>query len=194
MKRKAFSLVELIVVISIIGIIVTVVAWSRNYRPPPETVQQQIDDLSERVRTLELVVILKQQINQPREKLKMTKPIVYIASPYSKGDQAANVHFQCKVFDELLTQGKVWPVVPLWSHFQHTIFPRPYEDWIEYDKAMLPLYNACLRLTAIIGRGMDYQESKSTGADNEVQAFLDMGKPVFYAVTPLYEWVARGCL
>ena len=59
-----------------------------------------------------------------------------------------NTHFQCKVFDLLLSEGKVWPIAPLWSHFQHTIFPRPYEDWIAYDQSLLHLYDACLRLTA----------------------------------------------
>jgi hypothetical protein len=51
------------------------------------------------------------------------KPIVYIASAYTKGDPAVNVHFQCKIFDELLGDGVVWPYAPLVSHFQHTVFP-----------------------------------------------------------------------
>lgn len=74
------------------------------------------------------------------------KPIVYIASPYSSGDPAINTHFQCKVFDEILRDGRAWPVAPLWSHYQHTLFPRPYSDWIAYDQALLKLYDACLRL------------------------------------------------
>ena len=37
----------------------------------------------------------------------MPKPVVYIASPYTKGDVAMNTHFQCKVFDRLLSDGKV---------------------------------------------------------------------------------------
>lgn len=34
------------------------------------------------------------------------KPIVYIASPYTGGDVAINTHFQCRVFDQLLEDGK----------------------------------------------------------------------------------------
>ena len=67
----------------------------------------------------------------------MHKPSVYIASPYTKGDVAMNTHFQCKIFDQLLTDGKVLPVAPLWSYFQQLLFPRPHEDWIRYGRAML---------------------------------------------------------
>jgi hypothetical protein len=78
----------------------------------------------------------------------LDKPIVYVASSYTKGDVAVNVHFQCGIFDQLLTGGKVIPVVPLWSHFQHLLFPRPYQDWIDYDQALLKLYDCCPRLSA----------------------------------------------
>ena len=80
------------------------------------------------------------------------------------------------------------PVAPLWSHFQHTIFPRSYKDWIDYDQAMLPLYDACLRLKAEFRR-LNYLEKKSSGADGEVNRFLEMGKPVFYSFSQLYDWV-----
>jgi hypothetical protein len=118
----------------------------------------------------------------------MTKPTVYIASPYSRGDVVLNTHFQCKLFDQLLTDGKVLPVAPLWSHFQHLMFPRPYDDWIRYDQEMLRLYDCCLRLTANIPQ-QSYSESQSTGADAEVDSFLKMGKPVFRSIEDLYAWV-----
>src|SRR4051812_47449802 len=31
-----------------------------------------------------------------------TKPVVYIASPYSRGDAAINTHFQCQLWDKLM--------------------------------------------------------------------------------------------
>jgi hypothetical protein len=98
----------------------------------------------------------------------MDLPIVYIASPYSKGDPAVNTHFQCKIFDRMLSDGKALPIAPLWSHFQHTLFPRPYEDWIKYDKALLKLYDAWLRLTVDVPH-MSYSQAQSSGADGEVQ-------------------------
>ena len=118
----------------------------------------------------------------------MTKPIVYIASPYTKGDPAINTHFQCSIFNELMDDGLVWPVAPLWSHFQHTIMPRPYKDWVGYDLAMITRYDACLRLDASI-QSLNYNIHESSGADGEVAAFLAMDKPVFYDKISLYEWV-----
>jgi hypothetical protein len=99
-----------------------------------------------------------------------------------------NAHFQCKVFDQLLTEGKVLPVAPLWSHFQHLLFPRPYEDWVKYDQEMLRLYDCCLRLTAHLP-AQRYEEAVSVGADAEVETFKKLGKPVFYSVKDLYAWV-----
>jgi hypothetical protein len=116
------------------------------------------------------------------------KPTVYIASPYTKGDVAINTYFQCKVFDELLTDGRVLPVAPLWSHFQHTVFPRPYQDWIQYDQEMLRLYDCCLRLDATLDR-LNYVQHESSGADAEVKTFKAMGKPVFFSIEELYTWV-----
>jgi hypothetical protein len=116
----------------------------------------------------------------------MRKPIVYIASAYTRGDVGMNTHFQCKIFNQLMDDGKVWPVAPLWSHFQHTIFPRPYQDWIDYDKAMLHLYDACARLTVELP---NYRQHESSGADGEVDFFLSNSKPVFYNLSDLYVWV-----
>lgn len=121
-------------------------------------------------------------------KLMKEKPTVFIASPYTKGDVAMNTHFQCKIFDQLLTDGKVLPIAPLWSHFQHILFPRPYADWIQYDQDMLRLYDCCLRLSVHLN---DYKQDESTGADGEVASFLKLRKPVFYSIEDLYAWVDR---
>ncbi|OSZ74614.1 hypothetical protein [Hydrogenophaga sp. IBVHS1] len=118
-------------------------------------------------------------------------PTVFIASPYSKGDPVLNAHFQCKIFDQLLTEKRVLPVAPLWTHFQHIVYPRPYQDWIDYDQAMLRLYDCCLRLNAEINvNGLDYKECVSSGADAEVATFERLGKPVFYSIQELYQWVS----
>lgn len=117
-----------------------------------------------------------------------SRPVVYIASPYSKGDPAINTHFQCSVFDRLMNDGRVLPVAPLWSHFQHTLFPRRYEDWVSYDLALLARYDACLRLAAEVP-ALGYAVSESSGADGEVKKFEEMGKPVFRSVEELYSWV-----
>jgi hypothetical protein len=116
-----------------------------------------------------------------------TRPVVYIASPYSKGDPAINTHFQCRIFDQLMSENIVWPVAPLWSHFQHTVYPRKYQDWVAYDLAMIPRYDACLRLNAE-DKALKYEEKESSGADHEVAEFKRLGKPVFYSIEELYKW------
>lgn len=116
------------------------------------------------------------------------KPVIYIASPYTRGDVAVNTRFQCEIFDRLLGDGKVLPVAPLWSHFQHLLFPRPYSDWIAYDQGLLHLYDACLRLAAE-NAALGYKQRESTGADGEVTTFKRLGKPVFESINDLYQWV-----
>lgn len=99
-----------------------------------------------------------------------------------------NTHFQCKIFDKLLTDQRVLPVVPLWTHFQHLLFPRPYEDWLKYDQEMLCLYDCCLRLNAELPEA-NYFEKNSSGADKEVATFQQLDKPVFYSIESLYQWL-----
>lgn len=123
----------------------------------------------------------------------MSKPWVYIASPYTLGDQAINTRFQCEVFDKLLSDGIVLPYPPLWSHYQHILYPRPYQDWIDYDNELIKRFDAVLRLDASyeFSNGTTYYQSESTGADNEVRQFEEMGKPVFYSIGALYEWARQ---
>lgn len=100
-----------------------------------------------------------------------------------------NANFQCRIFDRLLREKSVLPVAPLWTHFQHVVCPRPYKDWIDYDQEMLKLYDCCLRLSADIPE-LGYHQHESAGADAEVAAFVQLGKPVFFSIEELYKWVA----
>jgi hypothetical protein len=121
------------------------------------------------------------------------RPFVYIASPYTKGDPCVNARFQCKVFDQLLGDGLVLPYAPLISHFQHTMFPRPYQDWVQYDLDIIPRFDACLRLDSEGGLP-GYKVSESSGADGEVKLFAELKKPVYYSIGALYAAVKAGSL
>jgi hypothetical protein len=121
----------------------------------------------------------------------MSKPFIYIASPYTKGDQAINTRSQLALFDELMNDGLVIPYAPLISHFQHFLFPRPYQDWVDYDLALIPRFDACLRVNATYA-DLDYDVMESKGADGEVMRFRELGKPVFYDKEILYSWVRTG--
>jgi len=115
------------------------------------------------------------------------RPWVYIASPYTRGDQAQNVAFQMRIWNMLLDAGAT-PIAPLWSHFQHLHLPRPYEDWTAYDNEIIHRCDACLRLSAEDTR-TGYLQRESSGADAEVRLFRQMGKPVFFDVGDLLRWL-----
>lgn len=101
---------------------------------------------------------------------------VYIASPYTKGDIAVNVKRQLDCYDELVNYG-FYPFAPLYSHFQHMVHPRPYEDWIKIDKVWVLVCDCLLRL-----------DGESSGADGEVLLAKENGIPVFYSIDELLSY------
>lgn len=115
------------------------------------------------------------------------KPLVYIASAYTKGDVGINTRFQCEIWDRLWTDGLVAPLAPLWSHFQHVLFPMPYQSWVEYDSQIIPRCDALLRLNAV-HKPTGYFQAESSGADGEVALATALGIPVFFSVETLYQW------
>lgn len=120
--------------------------------------------------------------------VKKHRPLVYLASPYSQGNVNLNTRFQCEMFDKLMNDGIVWPIVPLWSHFQDVMFPRAYEDWMDYDFALLDRCDALIRLDAR-HTPTGYHQHASTGADREVAYVSDvLGLPVFFSIRELYSW------
>jgi len=98
---------------------------------------------------------------------------VYIASPYTIGDVAVNVKRQIDAADELMNLGFV-PFAPLYSHFQHMIHPRPYQDWVRTDIEWVKVCDCLLRL-----------DGESPGADDEVILAKGLGKPVYYSIQEL---------
>lgn len=99
---------------------------------------------------------------------------VYIASPYTLGDQALNVRKQMDVFNELANTGKIAPFAPLLFHFQHIVHPRKTSDWLAMDFEWVKTCDAVLRLPG-----------QSEGADLEVQFAQSFDIPVFHTVEDL---------
>ena len=99
--------------------------------------------------------------------------VVYIASPYTKGDVAENVR-RSILFAEQLRDFGYLPYCPLWTHFWHFLSPHPYEYWTKMDLEWL---HKCDCLVRIGG--------ESYGADNEVRYMHDLGKPVYYSIQEL---------
>ena len=117
-----------------------------------------------------------QRMKSIQQELRTVQPIrkvVYIASPYTKGDVAVNVRESFLVADELVRLGYL-PFPPLFSHFWHFLSPHPYEFWTELDMEWLLHVDYILRLTG-----------ESSGADREVLFAESYGIPVYYSISDL---------
>lgn len=99
--------------------------------------------------------------------------VVYIASPYTVGDVAANVKRQIDMASYLINRG-FCPIAPLLSHFIQIQHPKPYEDWIEIDFELIRRCDVVLRLPG-----------NSEGADREVAFAEKIGRLVIYNVKEL---------
>lgn len=96
----------------------------------------------------------------------MTRPVLYIAGPYTAGDTALNVHVAVDIATYLMDNDLAWPLVPHLSHMWHLISPRPYADWIALDFALLERCDGLIRLPGV-----------STGADGETDWCDEHGVP-----------------
>lgn len=102
--------------------------------------------------------------NRKEEKMK-TK--VYVAGPYTSPDSCINTHNAIEMGDRLLEAGYV-PFVPHLTHFWHTMSPKDYQTWLDYDEQWMVMCDVMIRLPG-----------KSSGADREEAIFRKLGKPVF---------------
>lgn len=94
--------------------------------------------------------------------------VIYIASPYSVGDVAENVHRQIEAAHTILDMGHA-PIAPNLSHFLHLHRQRPYRDWMEADRAIVAKVDIVLRLPGV-----------SAGADEAVRLAAELGIPVAF--------------
>ena len=102
---------------------------------------------------------------------------IYIASPYTIGDTAVNVHTSLEAADAVIRMGAA-PFAPLLSHFQHMMFPQHYQVWIDLDIVWVESCDALLRLPG-----------ESSGADGELAHAQAMGIPVFHTLEELKAWL-----
>ena len=111
------------------------------------------------------------------------KPLIYIAAPYSTGDQVANAREAMRVGQLLWDTGLVVPFIPHLNVAWHLAFPHPVEYWYAYDLAFMPHCHALLRL-----------HGESSGRpDAEVEAAVELGLRVFSAdqIDHLFRWAER---
>ena len=92
---------------------------------------------------------------------------VFISSPYTLGDTAANVRLQHDAFNALLQLGHA-PLAPLFSHYHELIYPQPYEMWLQWCMPWVAASDCVLRLPGL-----------SSGADRECEFARGNGVIVF---------------
>lgn len=96
---------------------------------------------------------------------------VYIAGPYSSGDQVLNVKAALDAAEDLVERGHI-PFVPHLTAWWHFLHPKPYRWWIRYDNVWLLQCEAVVRLPG-----------ESPGADEEVALARSKGIPVYYGLS-----------
>ena len=101
--------------------------------------------------------------------------MIYIASPYTKGDTADNVRVQMDAFHQLAKAG-FCSYAPLISHYQQIYRPLDYETWLSMDLEIVSRCDAVLRLPG-----------DSSGADREVEHAHQCGKPVYFSIMRLLD-------
>lgn len=110
----------------------------------------------------------------------MEKIKIYIASPYTIGDQINNVRTQMIVFETLHSFGMM-PFAPLWGSFQNLVFPYTREEWLEWCSTWVKSCDCLLRLPG-----------ESKGADEEVRVAIMNSIPVYYSIDQVKEAFISG--
>jgi len=105
---------------------------------------------------------------------------VYIASPYTVGDQVQNVHRQMDAGSILMDKGYT-PFIPLLAHFQHMVHPKSETTWLEWDLEWLKTCDLIVRFRPLDKEG---KEMPSSGADLEELTAIDNHMPVYTFESP----------
>ncbi len=109
----------------------------------------------------------------PAERL----PLVYVAGPYSTGDQVENTQAAIDAAGAIVNSGCAIPVIPHLSMLWHLYRPQGIDFWYQYDLHLLAACDALVRLPG-----------HSTGADKEVEVAQQIGLAIFADVEAAVEW------
>ena len=94
--------------------------------------------------------------------------IIYVSSPYSKGDRLCNVRKSIVIGEAISMMGHT-PFLPLLNHFWNAIYPHDAKFWIEHDCKWLPFCGAVFR-----------EDGDSIGADIEVAVARKLNIPIYH--------------
>lgn len=118
------------------------------------------------------------------------KPLCYLSSPYSLGNQGYNLRFHMDTWHALFGEGYVTPIAPLWSHFQDMIHPMDGELWMDFDFELIRHCDALIRLDAR-NEAQGYVQRESKGCDREVEFARSLGIPTFMHIDQLHAWAKQ---
>ena len=104
---------------------------------------------------------------------------IYVSGPYTKPDPVENTHKAIQVGNRLRDAGH-FPFIPHLTLLWHSVTPKPYDFWMEYDFEWVKACDAVLRMPG-----------ESSGADREVALAEQLGIPVFYSEADLLEGVLK---
>ena len=96
--------------------------------------------------------------------------LIYIASPYSKGDVCENVRYACLSGDAIVAKGHQ-VFIPHLYHLWNIISPKPYEEWLRISRVWMSYCDALLKLGG-----------ESVGADLEVAEAKRLCMPIYYSL------------
>lgn len=103
-----------------------------------------------------------------------SRPVLYVAGPYTRPDPVINTHRAAKVATWLFEHTNWVPMLPHTTLLWHAITPRPVEFWYALDLAHMAKCDAMVRLPG-----------DSTGADAEVAHAHTIGlKVIDFAALP----------
>lgn len=95
---------------------------------------------------------------------------IYIAAPYTKGDQSLNVRRAIIVAERIIAAGHI-PFVPLLYHLWRLMSPHEYGYWMTLDLSWIEACDALVWL-----------DGESSGRDEEVAVAEELGKAVYTEV------------
>ncbi len=96
-----------------------------------------------------------------------SKPTIYIAGPYSKGDNVRNIRRAITISDQLAVRG-IYPFIPHLTGCWDFLLPHEYEFWMDYDAVWLLKCDALLRM---VGDSVGAEREEKTAAANGMYVF-----------------------
>lgn len=113
------------------------------------------------------------------------KPLIYLASPYTRGSKFLNAMAHLAEYITLLEDGIVNPIAPLLNSLLPGADDIPYARWLDLDEGIIERCDAVFAFDAHL---LEYDCTESNGRDREVEFAEQLGIPVFRDRAKLYEW------